>query len=293
MHGCSTFHPAHAARSSCAPAVPVLEAFLEGGSLPRGAAAYILTGMMPFALRILIVADDPLARAGVASLLADQAAVTVTGLAASDGDLTAAVAAYAPDVLLWDLGWDAAGRIDLLSRFCDDHGLPVIALVGNPAPAAGVQAAGARGLLRRTTDGAQLAAATLAVGQGLLVFDPGLLPAPSAAPPSAVPSSDGAGSDAAPVEQLSARELDVLRGMAEGLSNKQIARSLGISEHTVKFHINAILGKLAAQSRTEAVVRATAWGSSCCRMDSSFRRLLRIRMEQGFAAPSNVFCPHF
>ena len=70
----------------------------------------------------------------------------------------------------------------------------------------------------------------------------------------------GPSSDAPPIEQLSARELDVLRGMAEGLSNKQIARSLGISEHTVKFHINAILGKLDAQSRTEAVVRATRAG---------------------------------
>ena len=56
------------------------------------------------------------------------------------------------------------------------------------------------------------------------------------------------------VEPLSPRELDVLRGMAEGLSNKQLARSLDISEHTVKFHINAILGKLGAQSRTEAGV---------------------------------------
>ena len=214
--------------------------------------------MTPFALRILIVADDPLARAGIASVLVDQAAVTVTGLAGSDGDLTAAVAAYAPDVLIWDLGWDVAGRIDVFSRFCDDHGLSVMALLGAPAGAAAVQAAGARGLLSRTTDGAQLAAAALAVGQGLLVFDPELLPAPVM--PAAGQNTDGSGSDAAPFEQLSARELDVLRGMAEGMSNKQIARSLGISEHTVKFHINAILGKLDAQSRTEAVVRATRAG---------------------------------
>ena len=214
--------------------------------------------MTPFALRILIVADDPLARAGIASLLADQAAVTVTGLAGGDGDLTAAVAAYAPDVLMWDLGWDAAGRIDVLSRFCDDHALPVVTLLGHPAGAVSVQAAGARGLLSRASDGAQLAAAALAVGQGLLVFDPELLPAPVLA--AAGQNTDGTGAVSPPFEQLSARELDVLRGMAEGLSNKQIARSLGISEHTVKFHINAILGKLDAQSRTEAVVRATRAG---------------------------------
>ena len=83
---------------------------------------------------------------------------------------------------------------------------------------------------------------------GLLVFDDALLPAPA---PSA---------DVELVEPLSGRELDVLRHLAEGLSNKEIARALDISEHTVKFHVNAILGKLSAQSRTEAVVRATRAG---------------------------------
>ena len=61
-------------------------------------------------------------------------------------------------------------------------------------------------------------------------------------------------------EPLTPRELEVLKRMAEGLSNKQIARELAISEHTIKFHVNAILGKLGAQSRTEAVVRATRAG---------------------------------
>ena len=62
------------------------------------------------------------------------------------------------------------------------------------------------------------------------------------------------------VERLTARELAVLRLVAEGLPNKTIALRLGISEHTVKFHVNAILGKLGVASRTEAVVRATRLG---------------------------------
>jgi two-component system, NarL family, nitrate/nitrite response regulator NarL len=65
---------------------------------------------------------------------------------------------------------------------------------------------------------------------------------------------------ALPVEALTPREVDVLRLLGEGLPNKAIARRLGISEHTVKFHVNAILGKLGASSRTEAVVRATRLG---------------------------------
>ena len=61
-------------------------------------------------------------------------------------------------------------------------------------------------------------------------------------------------------EDLTPREHEVLQLLAEGLPNKAIARKLGISEHTVKFHINAILGKLGAGSRTEAVVLATRLG---------------------------------
>ncbi|MCS7070294.1 MAG: response regulator transcription factor [Anaerolinea sp.] len=61
-------------------------------------------------------------------------------------------------------------------------------------------------------------------------------------------------------DALTPREIEVLRLIAEGLPNKQIAIKLSISEHTVKFHVNAILTKLGAQSRTEAVVRATRLG---------------------------------
>ena len=226
--------------------------------------------MTPLELRLLIVADDPLARAGISALVAGQPLVTVAGLSGSGGELDAAVMAFAPDAVIWDLGWDAPGPIAALSRFCDENDLPVLALLANPHAANEVRAAGARALLRRATDGAQLATAATAIGQGLLVFDPELLPSPELGAPPAGMLPDGAalaaqraandGSHLPPVEPLSARELDVLHGLAEGLSNKQIARALGISEHTVKFHINAILGKLGAQSRTEAVVRATRAG---------------------------------
>jgi DNA-binding NarL/FixJ family response regulator len=60
--------------------------------------------------------------------------------------------------------------------------------------------------------------------------------------------------------ELSPRETEVLSLIAEGLANKAVAGRLDISEHTVKFHVNAILGKLGAQSRTEAVTRATRMG---------------------------------
>jgi len=199
----------------------------------------------------MIVADDPLARAGIGSLLGDQPLATVTGAAASDDDLAAASLAFAPDVAIWDLGWNAGARIDALSRFCDEQEAPVVALLAHAGTASEVLAAGAAGILPRSAAGAQVAAAALAAASGLHVTDPALSPP---APP--LPPSEGI----APIEPLSNREREVLAGLAEGMSNKQLARSLGISEHTVKFHINAILGKLGAQSRTEAVVRATRAG---------------------------------
>ncbi len=201
-----------------------------------------------FNIQIVIIADDPLARAGLAALLAGQPGVTVAGQTDS-ASLAAAQMAYTPDVLLWDLGWEPGARVEVLSKAVDEGAPPVLALVSIPAQANEVRTAGARALLSRNTDGAQLAAATVALAQGLLVFDPELMPAP---PLPATPE--------ALIEPLSPRELDVLRAMAEGLSNKQIAHNLDISEHTIKFHVNAILGKLGAQSRTEAVVRATRAG---------------------------------
>lgn len=200
-------------------------------------------------IRLLVIADDPLARAGLAAMLAGQAGVVVAGQTDSTADLPAAIAAFLPDVLIWDLGWEPSSRIETLSRSVDTGAPPVLALLLTSALASDVRTSGARGILSRNTDGAQLAAAAGALAQNLLVFDTEMTPPPIAPP---------TGGEL--VEPLSARELDVLRGMAEGLSNKQIARDLEISEHTVKFHVNAILGKLGAQSRTEAVVRATRAG---------------------------------
>jgi DNA-binding NarL/FixJ family response regulator len=129
--------------------------------------------------------------------------------------------------------------------------LPSVALLPDETHAAAAWAAGAQGLLLRDADAERLAAAVTAVAHGLTAFDSALVAA-------LAPVRDQAPLPAP--ETLTPRELEVLRLLAEGLSNKAIARRLGISEHTVKFHANAILGKLGAQSRTEAVVRATRLG---------------------------------
>ena len=200
-------------------------------------------------VRVLVVAGDPLARASLVTLLSDRPECVVVGLVEGELDLSSEVRALSPDVVLWDLGWDPGQAIDHLAGLADEMP-PVLALLPDEAHAEEARIAGLRGLLFRNADSETLISAVLAVARGLVVLDPDLAPAP--------PTGGRAGEPLA--EELTPRELEVLNLLAEGLPNKAIARELGISEFTVKFHVNSILGKLGARSRTEAVTRATRLG---------------------------------
>jgi two-component system nitrate/nitrite response regulator NarL len=132
-----------------------------------------------------------------------------------------------------------------------DTGQPVVVLLPDDRYTALVWASGVRGLLLRDVDAATLVLALPVVTRGLVVCDAALVSSLFSARQPPLISS---------VEALTPREQEVLQLLAEGLPNKTIADRLHISEHTVKFHVNAILSKLGAQSRTEAVVRATRLG---------------------------------
>ena len=120
---------------------------------------------------------------------------------------------------------------------------PIVLLSPDPQPAIfnRIRRNGAGGLLPRNASAEQIVQAICSVAAGLTVFDSVLAPQAS--------------EDEPPVEQLTPREAEVLQLLAEGLGNKDIATRLNISEHTIKFHIRSILGKLGATSRTEAVTR--------------------------------------
>lgn len=122
---------------------------------------------------------------------------------------------------------------------------PSVVLVGDEAQARTAVARGARGALRRTIEPHRLLAALEAVSAGLTVVDFALVHAPA----------EGE-SDA----HLTDRERQVLDLIVQGFSNRRIAKRLGISEHTAKFHVNGILAKLGAGTRTEAVVAAARRG---------------------------------
>jgi two-component system, NarL family, nitrate/nitrite response regulator NarL len=221
----------------------------------------MVSSLLP--LRVLIVADDPLARAGLAAMLTGVPDCRVVGQSRGDGDMATALEVYRPDVVLWDMGWEplsaaasAPGSDDrwlALAHLMEvrDAGHAVVALLADDAQVTALWAAGVRCLLLREVSAEKLISALAAAVQGLVVLEEALV--------SAVLST----SQLVPGQVtalLTRREFDVLRLLAEGLPNKIIADRLQISEHTVKFHVNALMAKLHAQSRTEAVVRAIRAG---------------------------------
>ena len=205
-----------------------------------------MTGLLD--LRVLVVSGDALARAGLAAQLAQQPGLIIVGQVGLTPDLAPEIEAYRPDVLIWDLAWDPATALEDLAALPDDAP-PVLALMADAANAAGAWSAGARGLILRDAGPERIYSALAAVHQGLTVLDPALSPV--------IPGGRGLGSESV---QLTPRELETLRLLAGGLTNKAIADRMGISENTVKFHVNGVLGKLNAQSRTEAVAQAARMG---------------------------------
>ncbi len=170
-----------------------------------------------------VAVRSPVERASLEALLGAQPDIRITPVAAE------------ADVIVSDgIPEDREGAVVLLS----------------PDPHRGWRSAmrrGVRAVLGGDATAAQLAAAVAAVAAGLVVLHPEDLGALG------VPAQTEAGLDAALAEPLTPREVEVLTLMAEGFSNKEIAGRLDISNHTVKFHVASILGKLGAGSRTEAV----------------------------------------
>jgi DNA-binding NarL/FixJ family response regulator len=195
-------------------------------------------------IKLAIAAESAVVRAGLESLVASHPAI---GLAGAYPDLSA-IEALRPDVVL------AAFSVDELAPPSDGYH-PVIVLLTSERQPVWTQEAvrlGVRALLSRDASAAEILAAVETAASGMAVIDPRELETLLASTASAPVSVEG--------RTLTARELDVLRMMAEGAVNKAIAWKLGISEHTVKFHVASILQKLNAATRTEAVTMGVRKG---------------------------------
>ena len=196
-------------------------------------------GSVTDSIKVALLTDDPLLRAGLSSLLAQVGSIHV-------------VDREAAEVALWDAGVDTEKTLPRLSEL-RALPMPAVAVVRDPAHVAPALAAGARGVVLRDQVGPGIHAALAAVRSGLTVMDAAL--AESLVPATPVRTSNGKGKG-----ELTERERQVVQLLSEGLSNKLIADRLGISDHTAKFHVNGVMMKLGASTRTEAVVEAMRRG---------------------------------
>ena len=200
-------------------------------------------------IRVFIVAASPLARGGLENLLAARG-VSVVGRSASLESLFEQILDVEPDVVLVDAsGENSETALDALISSDLITETTVILLSDHSQPGWAMEAlrVGVRAILPSEISPDQLAAALQAATAGLVVLHPSEIPA-------ALPAASAALSPLAELtEPLTPREREVLQMLASGLVNKEIAAKLSISEHTVKFHVASILGKLGAATRTEAV----------------------------------------
>ena len=205
-------------------------------------------------IRVAVVAPTPMLRAGLRGMLTTEN-IEVVAEAASPADLGERPAQV--DVLV--LG-DANVPQHLLRPLVEDRGTGVIVLAEDDGPAStlGELPLSGWGIVNPDATAAELAAAVEAVAQGLVVVSLPLAKRVLArsSPVQAIGSRSGQGLE----EPLTEREMEVLELLSQGLSNKLIARELGISEHTVKFHVSSLYTKLGAASRTEAVHRGARLG---------------------------------
>jgi two-component system, NarL family, response regulator YdfI len=201
-------------------------------------------------IRVLIVASSSVSRAGLRSMVAD-AGFEAIGKASDFASLDEELLESEPDVLLVD-GWREAGEASEAGRaeladMADQAAVVFLADQPDQATVAQAFKNGARAVLPRETSTPQLRAAIQAVAAGLIVAHPVdinvLLPTPTSSPTDITPLA----------EPLTKREREVLQMLAAGLGNKEIAARLAISDHTAKFHVASILGKLGASTRTGAV----------------------------------------
>lgn len=204
---------------------------------------------------VAIYSADPVLRCSLEQLLREDPAMTVVGVADNPSAMLRLIEQNHVDAVLAD-----SPPHEQLADWRTRHGeTAFVVLVDGYNDEDGLEAlhAGARGILPRLVERSEIVVAIKAVTNGLVVLPRELLPTLLNAGSDADEVLDG--NDAVRT-LLTARELEVLAALADGASNKAIARRLGISFHTAKFHVAAILTKLNADSRTEAVTRAAQLG---------------------------------
>jgi len=202
-------------------------------------------------IRVLVVDDHPVFRDGLAGLLATLDDVARVDVADSGEQALALAAGSVPDVVVMDLTMPGMSGVEATRRLVDAHpGIAVLALtmVDDDETVLAALRAGARGYVLKGATGTEIAGAMRTAAAGGAVFGPGIA--------ARVLALTTGRHRQAPEDGLTDRERDVLALVADGASNAQIARSLGLSLKTVQNYVSRILDKLQVTDRTQAALRA-------------------------------------
>lgn len=208
-------------------------------------------------LRVLVVDDQPILRDGLTALLELEDDIAIAG-AATNGLEALELARSTPvDVVLMDVRMPVMDGIEATRNFVGQGGPPVVLLTTfeEVDDMTGGLNAGAHGYLFKSATIEEILHALKSAVRGEKVIHPRV--AQNLARQMTRPEVPAISTIQAQVSDFTQRELEVLQGMAQGQSNKQIANGFGISEGTVKVHVGNLLTKLGAQNRTQAVLRAT------------------------------------
>jgi two-component system, NarL family, response regulator YdfI len=208
-------------------------------------------------IRVLIVASSSISQRGLEDLLRASTSLQVVGVLSDLGQLSENLEELQPDVLVAEITGQDRPLPDEILKLSEEAPLAIVLLVDDANSERDLDALrnGVRAVLPRNMSPVGIVAAVEAVGAGLAVLLPEgvdtLLRENTASHRAVSPPL---------VEALTPREIEVLGMMVEGWGNKEISTRLGISEHTVKFHVASIMGKLNASSRTEAVTSGIRHG---------------------------------
>jgi two-component system nitrate/nitrite response regulator NarL len=227
-------------------------------------------------IRILVVDDHTLFRRGLTALLARDAGLLVVGDAADAGQALRKARELQPDVILLDNHLPGVNGVDALPSLLEaapDACILMLTVSEDENDLAAALRGGASGYLLKTMEGDELTAAVHRAAQGDSIIAPEMMGKliaayksttfklePAAPTPNPSPAAKASTATGLAMASLSPRELDILRGIARGASNKEIARDHGIVETTVKIHVQHVLRKLGVSSRVHAAVMATEQG---------------------------------
>jgi DNA-binding NarL/FixJ family response regulator len=210
-------------------------------------------------IRVFLVEDQALVREGIQSLLGFDRGITVVGSAADGEEALTAIPACRPDVVLLDMRLPRVSGLEVLRRLAVRGELPATIILttfdDDEIVLEGLRA-GARGYLLKDVSLSELVDAIRAVANGGTAVKPivsGRVIAGLERNAAEFPHLD-------PPDPLTEREVEVLRLMTGGYSNREIARALRVTEGTVKNHVSSILSKLGVRDRTRAVLQAVREG---------------------------------